>query len=114
MGACGRRRPFLVRPLENTLVKLLKTLDFYDEAGREKLAIGEACEPACRGLGFRGLGLPACWPACSMSCALPCLRLARLQLRCSPCQGMHRARRALPCRRRELGGDLATLGFAGR
>lgn len=37
-----RRRPFLIRPLENTLIKLLKTLDFYDDAGREKLAIATA------------------------------------------------------------------------
>ena len=35
-----RKRPFLVRPLENTLIKLLKSLDFYDESGREKIAIG--------------------------------------------------------------------------
>ena len=40
-GHTCRRRPFLVRPLENTLIKLLKTLDFYDDAGRDKLAIGE-------------------------------------------------------------------------
>ena len=35
-----RKRPFLIRPLENTLIKLLKSLDFYDELGRDKIAIG--------------------------------------------------------------------------
>ncbi|CAK0783738.1 hypothetical protein CVIRNUC_006937 [Coccomyxa viridis] len=34
-----RKRPFLIRPLENTLIKLLKSLDFYDELGRDKIAI---------------------------------------------------------------------------
>ena len=29
-----------MRPLENTLIKLLKSLDFYDDSGREKIAIG--------------------------------------------------------------------------
>ena len=38
---CCRKRPFLIRPLENTLIKLLKSLDFYDELGRDKIAIGE-------------------------------------------------------------------------
>ena len=41
MLACCRKRPFLIRPLENTLIKLLKSLDFYDELGRDKIAIGE-------------------------------------------------------------------------
>jgi hypothetical protein len=36
-----RRRPFLVRGLENTLVKLLLSLEFFDEQGRHKIAIGE-------------------------------------------------------------------------
>jgi len=36
----GRRRPFLIRPLENTLIKLLRSLDFYDELGRTKIAMG--------------------------------------------------------------------------
>lgn len=35
-----RKRPFLIRPLENTLIKLLKSLDFYDDEGRIKIAIG--------------------------------------------------------------------------
>jgi len=35
-----RRRPFLIRPLENTLIKLLRSLDFYDELGRSKIAMG--------------------------------------------------------------------------
>ena len=38
-----RRRPFLIRPLENTLIKLLRSLDFYDEPGRDKIAMGTAC-----------------------------------------------------------------------
>ncbi len=37
--AC-RKRPFLIRPLENTLIKLLKSLDFYNDEGRIKIAIG--------------------------------------------------------------------------
>ncbi|KAK9825641.1 hypothetical protein WJX81_003224 [Elliptochloris bilobata] len=37
-----RRRPFLIRPLENTLIKLLRSLDFYDEAGRTKIAMATA------------------------------------------------------------------------
>lgn len=37
-----RRRPFLIRSLENTLVKLILSLEFYDAVGREKIAI---CEP---------------------------------------------------------------------
>lgn len=35
-----RRRPFLIRGLENTLVKLLLSLEFFDEAGRRKIATG--------------------------------------------------------------------------
>ena len=35
-----RRRPFLIKSLENTLSKLLKSLDFYDNAARHKVAIG--------------------------------------------------------------------------
>lgn len=41
IGAAYRRRPFLVRPLENTLIKLLRSLDFHDEIGHTKIAIGE-------------------------------------------------------------------------
>eukprot|EP00877_Chromochloris_zofingiensis_P004066 jgi/Chrzof1/13660/Cz08g07040.t1 len=33
-----RRRPFLVKGLENTLNKFILSLDFYDEAGRKKIA----------------------------------------------------------------------------
>jgi hypothetical protein len=36
-----RRRPFLIRSLENTLVKLILSLEFYDDVGRQKIAIGE-------------------------------------------------------------------------
>ena len=36
-----RRRPFLIKSLENTLAKLLKSLDFYDADARHKVAIGE-------------------------------------------------------------------------
>ena len=42
-----RKRPFLIRPLENTLIKLLKSLDFYDELGRDKIAIGEQRPHPC-------------------------------------------------------------------
>ena len=38
--AWHRKRPFLIRPLENTLIKLLKSLDFYNDEGRIKIAIG--------------------------------------------------------------------------
>ncbi|KDD75188.1 hypothetical protein H632_c819p1 [Helicosporidium sp. ATCC 50920] len=34
-----RRRPFLVKHLENTLVKLLLSMEFYDDLGRTKIAI---------------------------------------------------------------------------
>lgn len=37
-----RRRPFLVRGLENTLVKLLLSLEFFDEQGRRRIAIALA------------------------------------------------------------------------
>ena len=37
-----RRRPYLVKALENTLAKLVKSLDFYDEAGRLKVAAAVA------------------------------------------------------------------------
>lgn len=50
-GLFGRRRPFLIRPLENTLIKLLRSLDFYDEVGRTKIAMGapplRCCVRAC-------------------------------------------------------------------
>jgi len=37
-----RRRPFLIRGLENTLVKLLLSLEFFDAEGRKKIAIALA------------------------------------------------------------------------
>lgn len=37
-----RRRPFLVKALENTLIKLLLSLEFYEEGDRKKLAIALA------------------------------------------------------------------------
>ncbi|KXZ51094.1 hypothetical protein GPECTOR_14g77 [Gonium pectorale] len=37
-----RRRPFLIRGLENTLVKLMLSLEFFDDAGRKKLGIALA------------------------------------------------------------------------
>ncbi|GLI62166.1 hypothetical protein VaNZ11_004746, partial [Volvox africanus] len=37
-----RRRPFLIRGLENTLVKLLLSLEFFDEVGHKKLGIALA------------------------------------------------------------------------
>ena len=40
-----RRRPFLIKSLENTLSKLLKSLDFYDNAARHKVAIGMSHVP---------------------------------------------------------------------
>lgn len=36
-----RRRPFLIRALENTLVKLILSLEFYSQDGRKKIAMGE-------------------------------------------------------------------------
>lgn len=36
----SRRRPFLVKNLENVLVKLLRSLEFFDDGSRQKLAIG--------------------------------------------------------------------------
>ena len=42
VGQCAfrRRRPFLIRPLENTLVKLILSLEFYSQEGRQKIAVG--------------------------------------------------------------------------
>lgn len=37
-----RRRPFLVKNLENTLIKLVMSLEFYDAEGRQKIAIAAA------------------------------------------------------------------------
>lgn len=37
----GRRRPFLVKALENVLQKFVMGLEFYDDEGRHKIAIGE-------------------------------------------------------------------------
>ncbi|KAL6773686.1 FAP224 [Auxenochlorella protothecoides x Auxenochlorella symbiontica] len=37
-----RRRPFLVKSLENTLIKLILSLEFYDDLGRKKIAIALA------------------------------------------------------------------------
>lgn len=59
--ACCRRRPFLIRPLENTLIKLLKTLDFYDDAGREKLAIGACCSDTCQFVAISSLSDSHAW-----------------------------------------------------
>ncbi len=36
-----RRRPFLVKALENVLQKFVMGLEFYDDEGRHKIAIGE-------------------------------------------------------------------------
>lgn len=37
-----RRRPFLIRALENTLVKLILSLEFYSQDGRQKIAMAMA------------------------------------------------------------------------
>lgn len=37
-----RRRPFLVKALENTLIKLILSLEFYDAEGRRKIAMAMA------------------------------------------------------------------------
>lgn len=37
-----RRRPFLVKALENTLIKLILSLEFYDQEGRKKIAVAMA------------------------------------------------------------------------
>lgn len=42
-----RRRPFLIRGLENTMIKLLLSAEFFDDSNRRKLGIGEQ-------LGLRG------------------------------------------------------------
>lgn len=38
--ALMRRRPFLVQRLEEVLTKLLTSLEFFDDEGRQKIAIG--------------------------------------------------------------------------
>jgi hypothetical protein len=35
-----KRRPFLVQRLEEVLTKLLTSLEFFDDEGRKKIAIG--------------------------------------------------------------------------
>merc|ERR1711904_101153 len=37
-----RKKPFLVKGLESTLVKLLRQLEFFDDEGKTKLAIATA------------------------------------------------------------------------
>ncbi|GAB4817985.1 hypothetical protein N2152v2_005031 [Parachlorella kessleri] len=37
-----RRRPFLIKALENTLIKLIMSMEFFDEEGRKKIAIALA------------------------------------------------------------------------
>lgn len=38
----ARRRPFLTRGLENTLIKLLLTSEFFDEDTRKRIGICES------------------------------------------------------------------------
>ena len=38
-----RRRPFLVQRLEEVLKKFLTSLEFFDDAGRKRIAIGAFC-----------------------------------------------------------------------
>lgn len=47
---CVRRRPFLVKKLENVLIKLLKSLEFFEQDGRKKLAIGEQGQRLLQGI----------------------------------------------------------------
>ena len=42
-----RRRPFLVRGIENTLIKLLLSTEFFDELNRKKIGIGERMRISC-------------------------------------------------------------------
>lgn len=60
---CCRRRPFLVKGLEATLNKFILSLEFYDEEGRKKIAMGEVGFWLLRWAwwgGCCGLGL-VCW-----------------------------------------------------
>lgn len=41
LPALARRRPFLIKSLENTMCKFLKSLEFFDETGRKKISMGE-------------------------------------------------------------------------
>jgi hypothetical protein len=43
-----RRRPFLIKALENTLIKLIMSMEFFDEEGRKKIAIGGLGGRCCR------------------------------------------------------------------
>lgn len=38
-----RRKPFLIQNLENTMIKLIMSMDFFDTDTRKKIAIGRAC-----------------------------------------------------------------------
>jgi hypothetical protein len=57
-----RRRPFLVQRLEEVLKKLLTSLEFFDDDGRKKIAIGA---PPC----FRLAMCAVVWQ-CVQSCGM--------------------------------------------
>lgn len=66
--ALVRRRPFLVQRLEEVLTKLLTSLEFFDDEGRQKIAIGMilvskpryVTTPSCTAVLF---GSPVCGTA---------------------------------------------------
>ena len=59
-----RRRPFLVRGIENTLIKLLLSTEFFDELNRKKIGIGEKTRVRCyQGVALRKLRGPLCFLA---------------------------------------------------
>lgn len=77
-----RRRPFLIKALENTLIKLIMSLEFFDDEGRQKIAIGVKHQPCSQPSYLSG---PTAWagPAWSKCCALglqPCLSASSLVL----------------------------------
>lgn len=52
-----RRKPFLIQNLENTMIKLIMSMDFFDADTRKKVAIGTS---TCGGCGnTRAMGIAA-------------------------------------------------------
>lgn len=75
-----RRRPFLVKGLENTLNKFILSLEFYDENGRKTIATGGRAgrcrhDPSSR----QPLAAEACG-ACS--CCAFCARVLLMLVGC--------------------------------
>merc|ERR1711976_716988 len=71
-----RRRPFLIKSLENTMCKFLKSLEFFDSSGRKKISIANAL------IFSNKLGvLPEYLANCSMDDLIVLLKKAKMEKR---------------------------------